>query len=70
MNRFIRLIAGIALACSLAPGADLSGKWVFTWDTEGGVRESSMVVKQEGDKLSARLLTALSKAAHRGMSTR
>lgn len=32
-----------------APGREAS----FTWDTEGGVRESVIEIKQEGEKLSA-----------------
>ncbi len=54
-TRFALLVlAATLLALPLAAG-DLAGTWNFTWDTEGGVRKSTMEIQQDGKKLSAKL---------------
>ena len=35
-------------------GADLGGKWRFTWDTEGGIRHTTWEITQSGATLSVK----------------
>lgn len=57
-NRLQRLAVVAIIAVLAAAGvraADLTGTWNFTWETEGGVRESALEIKQAGDALTARM---------------
>ncbi len=52
----IPLLPGL-LALSLATvlaAADISGRWSFVWNTEGGIRHTEWVVTQQGEVLSIR----------------
>ena len=49
----LAVLALLGAAQPLTAG-DLSGKWDFTWNTEGGVRNSTIELVQEGDKLSGK----------------
>lgn len=47
----------VLLLCSVAvlQGAEFSGRWSFTWDTEGGIRQNEMEFLQDGSVLTVRL---------------
>ena len=54
-------LLGLLLGCLVvtwpaahAASTDISGTWRFTWDTEGGVRQSTMELKQSGETLTAK----------------
>ena len=35
-------------------GADIAGKWNFTWDTEGGIRYTVWDISQDGEALTVK----------------
>lgn len=49
------IVASLAAFALPLSAGDLSGKWAFTWDTEGGVRESVVEIKQDGEKLTGKM---------------
>ena len=48
-----KLILFFLLAAVCLPAADLSGKWNFVWQTEGGERLSTLTVTMDKDKVTA-----------------
>ena len=54
---FIALAACFVLLLAAQPlaAADLTGKWNFTWDTEGGERKNIIEISQKGEALDAKV---------------
>ena len=55
MTKFASLpVVALVLAIAVVPSAlaaDISGKWSFTWDTEGGIRHTNWDISQDGNEL-------------------
>ncbi len=52
MQRFLLLIAAIALTVAPATGADISGTWTASFDTQLGTQTYTYSFKVEGNKLT------------------
>lgn len=48
-----KLILFFLLVTACLPAADLSGKWNFVWQTEGGERRTTLTVTIDNDKVTA-----------------
>ncbi len=44
----------VVAAVPSALGADISGKWSLTWDTEGGIRHTTWDISQDGAALTVK----------------
>lgn len=52
-NRRLTLLSLLAAVCTVTlHAADISGKWLFTWDTEGGIRNTEWTIAQNGESLT------------------
>ncbi len=49
-HHLLPAVIGICLAATLS-AADISGKWHFVWDTEGGIRHTEWAITQNGEAL-------------------
>jgi len=58
----LNLLLALALTAGLALGADISGAWSFTVETEAGSGNPSFVFKQDGEKLTGTYSGLLGKA--------
>jgi hypothetical protein len=52
MNKFLLLIAAAALVVAPAFGADISGTWTASFDTQLGVQNYTYTFKVDGNKLT------------------
>ncbi len=48
------IATGLCLTITLG-AADVSGKWNFVWNTEGGIRHTEWVIAQDGETLQIRM---------------
>ena len=48
----MRILASLLLAAALSWGAEISGKWKFTVESEMGVSNPEATLKQDGEKLT------------------
>lgn len=57
MKQLLRLFFTVLLVSATSPvgllAADLTGKWDFVWDTEGGERRGIWVIAQDGETVTA-----------------
>jgi hypothetical protein len=49
----MKLLVLLLMVAGALPGADLSGKWNFIWQTPGGERRSTLTLTQESGKVKA-----------------
>ncbi len=54
MKWLLTITIGLMLAVGTARAADISGKWIFTFDTEDGERRSVAVFHLEGQNVTGK----------------
>ncbi len=62
----LKIVAVLFLAAGLCAGADVTGEWAFTVETEAGTGQPSFAFKQDGEKLTGTYSGMLGKADVRG----
>ena len=67
-NKFLRVVMLVlmGLATQALSAADLSGKWIFSFDTPDGAVDRTLELTQDGEKLTAKFDTSSLQGAATG----